>query len=132
MIFNAKDLPLSANPGTLPNMSGTLTDWFQKITFTVITKQNIGFRIIETEEESEFMGVIQPLSAEKLQIKPEGQRSWKWWVCHALPSLVLSTDDIIVIRGQRFRVMGKSGFQDYGFCRYELVEDYMSTTGGAV
>ena len=123
-IFNANTVRLGAIFPNLPNMSPTLESWFQPITIGLIAKTLENNRVIETTTDYPTRGVLQPLSTELLEIKPEGQRSWKWYMLHCQPSLSLRTDDTVTIREERYRVMGRSGYSDYGYIMYELVQDY--------
>lgn len=126
-IFNAADVPLSELNSNLPNMATTLEGWFQKIIVGLITKTIVNNRTVETSTDYETRGVKQPFSPEQLEIKPEGERSWKWFMLHCQPSLQLQTDDIVTIKGQCYRVNDKLGFDEYGYLQYELVDDYKTT-----
>lgn len=126
MIRNAADSTLEENPGTLPDMSGAIANWFQKMKFRRVTKKVVNFVAVETFTEVVAMAVKQPLTAQKLQMKPEGQRQWKWEMLHASPDTVLFLDDEIMINGVRFRVMEKLDFKEYGFVEYHLCQDYQS------
>lgn len=123
-IFNAGSLPLSANPGTLPNMAGTLNDWFQQLSFTTIVKTIVNYVVVETPTTVTFMGVKQPFTPEQLAMKPEGQRSWNWFMIHSYPSLALKTDEIISFNGELHRVMARLDYTDYGYLEYHVVRDY--------
>jgi hypothetical protein len=124
MIFNASKIPLNQNPGTLPDVRGALLDWFQQITFTNVLKKVDRFRVQETPVALNFQGVMQPLSAEALEQKSEGERSWQWMNLFAEPSLVLETDDVVTFLGTQYRVMKKNYWAQYGYVSYELVNDY--------
>lgn len=123
-IVNAKDKPLFGGNGNLPNMGDALLSWFQQIQFVLITKEIVDFELIEVEKPSCFMGVIQPLSSKKLEMKPEGQRAWTWSQIHASPDLVLKNDDVMNIQGVRYRVMNKFDYSKYNYVLYEIVEDF--------
>lgn len=123
-ISNACDRLLTDNPGTLPNMQGAMLNYFQKLTFTMIKKSVVDFNLVEAKVSSSFMGVRQPLNAQQLSMKPEGQRSWKWEMIHCFPDLILSTDDIIYFDHLPYRVMNKWDFKEYGYVLYEIVQDY--------
>lgn len=123
-IFNAADVTLDQNTGTLPNMGDALLNWFQPMTFSVVTKTVSGFDVVETKADVSFQGVWQPLSANQLQLKPEGQRSWQWFRVHASPGLSLINDDVVTYQGIQYRVMAKYDFLIYGFNEYHLVNDY--------
>lgn len=124
MIFNAKDRLLNQVTPNLPNMGATVASYFQNLVIGLLTKSIVNNRVQEVTTNYETKGTIQPLTQEELAIKPEGERSWKWQMLHCQPSLSLKTDDIALIKGIRYRVMGRKGYTDYGYVRYELVEDY--------
>lgn len=124
-IWNAKDVSLANNPGTLPNMADTIANWFQLLTFKQVVKKTINFQTVETASPLEFQGVVQPFTSQQLAMKPEGQRAWKWFTIHAWPTLILKPDDVIINQaGTQFRVMEKLDFKEYGYVRYEMIEDY--------
>jgi hypothetical protein len=124
MIKNGKDYPLSSNPGTLPDMQGAMLSWFQRLTFTKVVKTVVNHEVEEETTTFEFTGVRQPMSPQQLEMKPEGQRAWKWEMIHAFPDLILKPDEIIVFESVPYRVMKKSDFKEYGYILYEIVEDY--------
>jgi len=123
-IFNANSVGIGNANFSLPNMSATLESWFQNIAVGLVTKSQQNNRTVETVTEHSTRGVLQPLSVKELLIKPEGQRSWKWYMLHCQASLSLKNDDTVTIKGSRYRVMGHWGFNEYGFVQYELVQDY--------
>lgn len=123
-IFNASDVLLDQNTGTLPNMGDALQNWFQPMTFSVVTKVVVNFDVVETKADVAFQGVWQPLSAAQLQLKPEGQRAWTWFQVHASPGLSLSPDDVVTYLGIQYRVMAKYDYLIYGYNAYHLVNDY--------
>lgn len=124
MITNASSIPLNDTAPNLPNMGGTLPGWFLKMSLGLITKVIVNNRVQETVTNFEVMGVIQPFNAQQLEIKPEGQRAWKWHMIHCQPSFPVKPDDTIVYKGARYRIMSKWGYDDYGFCEYDAVKDY--------
>lgn len=123
-ILNARDVLLSANPGTLPNVQDAMTSWFQVLTFTKIKKEIVNFQLVETSESTTFCGVRQPFTAQQLSMKPDGQRNWKWETIHAFPNLILKPDDVIVFSGCVYRVMQKTDYKEYGYIEYQIVQDY--------
>lgn len=128
IIGNAKDIPLDANSGTVPDMSGALLSWFQKITFGVVTKVVENFQVVETEVDFSFMGVIQPLSNRDLILKPEGERAWTWLWVHADPSLELEVDAVVTYLGVKYRVKAKKDYSLYKYVSYELVQDWTGSS----
>lgn len=124
MIKNGSSIPLSQSTGTLPNVSEAMLDWFQPMVFTKITKEQVAFNTVERGVDIKFRGVWQPLSPQQLRIKPEGQRNWKWFMCHSDVDLELNTDEVIKYEGTQFRVMSKKDYVKYGYYEYHLVDDY--------
>lgn len=110
--------------GNLPNVSDAMLDWFQPMTFVRIAKSIEDFGVSESREAIKFMGVWQPMGAQSLNMKPQGQRDWKWFQCHADVSLELKPDDMIKYLGVKYRVSAKLDYKRYGYMEYHLVEDY--------
>lgn len=123
-IANGKNVPLTVQTGTVPNMGGALLDWFQPMVFVRVTKTDIGYQVSETAEQLRFQGVIQPLSGKRMMLKPEGQRGWNWQLLHASPSLTLDIDEVVLYLGVQTRIMSRKDYLIYGFVEYEIVQDW--------
>lgn len=123
-IFNAKDRPLNLNSGTLPDVSGAMLDWFLPMVFARVTKTIVNSHLVETSVDLNFRGVWQPLSAQDLRMKPEGQRDWKWFQVHATPDLILVPDEVITFNGTQYRVKAMYDYKEYGYLNYHLAQDY--------
>jgi hypothetical protein len=124
MIKNGSNILLNQNAGTLPDVSSAMHGWFKKMTFYRVTKTIIDFELVENSEAFDFLGVWQPLSARQIAYKPEGQRAWKWFQVHAEPSLALIPDEVISYQGTQYRVKGVSNYDEYGYTKYDLIEDF--------
>lgn len=127
MIKNGSSTPLNQNDTLLPDVGPALLDWFQDLTFTIITKTSENFVIEESRENVNFKGVVQQLSARELAIKPEGQRNFGWWQVHAEPSLILDNDNVIGYLGVNYRIMKRVNHKKYGYVEYHMVEDFDGT-----
>ena len=123
-IQNGRDVPLNVQTGTVPNMAGAMLDWFQPMIFELVTKSVTAFQALEVGEEISFMGVWQPLTGRRLEIKPEGERKWSWYLVHSQICLPLNVDEVIKYRGTQYRIMSQKNYDIYGYYEYELVEDY--------
>lgn len=123
-IKNANTIPLSQNVGTLPNMSGTIQGWFLRMTFVQIVKSVVNFQNVETPTVIDFQGVWQVMSPQTLQMKPEGQRKWKWFTVHAQIGVPLEPDDVITYQGTQYRIRDKIDYKEYGYEEYHLIQDY--------
>jgi hypothetical protein len=101
-----------------------MLDWFQPMTFVQVVKRVVGFQAFETATAILFRGVIQPLQARRLMLKPEGQRAWTWLWLHSDPSLRLEVDDVVIYNGVQTRVMALKDYTLYGYVEYELCQDW--------
>ena len=110
--------------GTVPDVSGALTDSFQKIVFEQVTKTVSGFQVVENTAPIVFHGLIQPLNAQRLLLKPEGQRAWTWLRMYAQPVLSLKVDDVAIWNGKHTRVMAREDYAQYGYILNELAQDW--------
>ena len=126
-INNAANTPINQNTGTVPNVLGAIDDWLQPMTFTRITKSVSAFQEVETETDVDFRGSIQPLTDRQLQLKPEGQRAWSWFLLFAEPQLQLEVDEVVVYLGVRTRVMALKNWTLYGYMEYHLCQDWEQT-----
>lgn len=124
MIINAKDKGL--NYSGLPQVGNVLPSWFQTLTFDVLSKSVVDYEIQEVATTITTQGVRQPMTAQQLAIKPEGQRAWKWETIHCLPDVVLKIDDIVIFEDIKYRVMQKWDWKEYGYVQYEICEAYQS------
>lgn len=123
-IINACNIPLGQQSSTVPDVSGAMQNYFQKMVFTLLKKVVSGFQVVENAAPIVFQGVIQPFTSRQLMLKPEGQRAWSWYTVHAEPGIVLKVDDIIQYLGQNYRVMGQTDYRLYGYVEYQLQTDW--------
>jgi hypothetical protein len=107
-------------------MTAAFGAWSQNFTFECITKQLENFQTVERKRAINFRGVIAPLKVRQLEIKPEGQRAWRWLEVHAKTCLALKIDDEIIYKCVRYRVMAVHDWSDYGYFRYEIAEGFQS------
>lgn len=123
-MINGKDIPLGLSASALPDVSGSVDMFLQPVTIGVVSKQQVDGYTQEIINYVKTRAVRQPFSPRMLEVKPEGERSWRWETVHALPDLILNPDDIILWGDHRYRVMQKSDFAEYGYVLYEIIEDY--------
>lgn len=113
----------------MPQMRETLTGWEVPITLQKVIQNVVNGFAVETIKEVTFMGCWQPLSAEQLQSKPEGQRSFSWYWVHAKAgTLNLQTADKIIFNGKRYKVMEVKDYSLNGYIEYEIILDYQQNT----
>lgn len=107
---------------SIPQLDEALWDLTDATQFQVIKKTSSDFEAEETDvNDVIFEAHMQPVPPQKLLIKPEGQRTWRWWLLWTDKELDL--DWILKdAAGRLFRVMSKSNWQQAGFFEYELTE----------
>ena len=109
----------------IPNMSQTLTGWGVPLTLVKVIQDIVDGDASFTTEQVTFLGVVQPLRTEQLELKPEGQRSWEWlWIHAKSGTLNLHTADKILFNSKTYKVEGVKDYSLNGFVEYELVRDY--------
>ncbi len=122
-IINGRDTDLTGL-SCVPDAGASMRAWFQKLSLIRIIKQTVDFEIVESSQPFTTSGVFQPLSGRKLEMKPEGQRSWQWMELHCENGLTLKPDEVVEYHGTRYRVMNSKEYSAYGYGYYELVNDY--------
>lgn len=127
-IYSANTKPVSVMASPLPNMSATVRSYFRPMKLVRVQKTVGGFEVAEERVELDCQGTIQPFSARELKLKAEGQRSWNWQMLHTTPDVDMKNDEEFIYRGTRYRVMSQSGYSDFGYISYELVQDYNERT----
>lgn len=113
------------NISGMPKMRAAFAGWFQSIILNIVTQTIEDGLVIETIKQKSFRGIIQPLSAEELRLKPEGERSWPWLQIHAIAgSLNLNTNDKIQYNGIKYKIMAVLDYSLNGFIEYHGVRDF--------
>lgn len=106
----------------LPNVLQTIRRWSKPVQLDVIKKELSDFDVKETTVVIQTItAVMQPSPAQKIDMKPEGQRSWKWWEIWTESELHL---DWILrdSKGKFYRVMEVYDWSDARFFHYSLAE----------
>lgn len=124
MIKNARHQKIDDVPLGLPDVSGAVQSFLQPARLGIVHKAQVSGYTQETVSWIRTQLVRQAFTPEQLALKPEGERSWKWYTLHTLPDICLKTDDIIMLHGLRMRIMEISGYAEYGFNEYHAIEDY--------
>lgn len=109
----------------MPNVGGALSGWTMNLMLVVIRQEIIDGFVKSIEKPIKFSGTIQPLSPRKIEMKPEGQRAWKWLQIHCREgSLKLKPGDKIEWMSEKFKLMADNDFSLNGFVEYHVVKDY--------
>jgi len=106
----------------LPNLRQALRNFGRPLQFAIIEKSVVDFEAVETTLDVKYLnGVMTPMTAQKLLIKPEGQRQWKWW--EIITTTRLNLDWLLQDpAGKRYRIMSITDWSQAGFYTYELTE----------
>lgn len=127
-IQNGKRFSVQDSALDVPNMRETLSGWMRPLALSRVTTEIVNYRAEQIERPLAAYGNDQPLSPQQLSLKPEGQRAWEWRVIWTTTDLKLKPDDVILRKRTRYRVMGATDWEDSGFFRYEVVNDYANAT----
>ena len=119
--------PLNQLSG-MPKVDTALRGWQNNITLeTVVDNINNDGLNVPIRTQVTFKGTIQPLSPEQIQLKPEGQRAWRWLQIHAVAgTLNLDVNDIVVYDSIDYKVMGINDYSLSNFIEYHVVKDYQT------
>jgi len=107
---------------SFPKMQQALRGLNSQVQFAILTKSVDDFEVKETQlDVQRLAAVMVPMQTQKILIKPEGQRSWKWWEIYTTKQLNL--DWLLQdTQGKKYRIMGVSDWKQAGFYVYELTE----------
>lgn len=107
---------------TFPNMAEAFSGWTDAIQFSVIKKNIADFEVVESSlDVIVFEGQLEPLKPQEILVKPEGQRSWKWWTLWTESELNL--DDVVQDdSGKQYRVMAVQDWHNANYFEYQLVQ----------
>ena len=114
----------NANLTNMPNMANTLSGWEAPLSLIKVTQSIIDGDAVFNEQITNFMGVIQPLRSEDLAMKPEGQRSWKYYWIHTNSNLPFQTADKIIFKDKRYKITDIKDYGLNGFRELEVILDY--------
>lgn len=106
----------------IPNMKDALSGFTRRMQFATVSKTATDYESAETKASvAWFSANVQPITPQRLQMKPEGQRTWKF--LDAWTTQLLNVDDIVKDRCQKeYRVLSKQDWSEAGFYQYELTE----------
>lgn len=117
-------LPLNAMSG-MPQMSAAFSGWTIKMTWAKITQTIQDGFPVDTEIPYTVDGVFQPMSAEEIQLKPDGQWSWPWFWLHIKGrSSPFETNDRVVYQGKTYKIMEKKDYSLNNYTQLSLILDF--------
>lgn len=110
----------------LPNLQSAVMAWAQITNVYVVCKRQQDFKTVESYILRSVRMVRIPTN-QPLDMKREGQRRWNDEKIYSEISLDLKVDDIIAFGCEgceRFRVMEKIDYSQYGYFEYSIRSDY--------
>lgn len=120
-------LPLNQISG-MPQMSAAFAGWKSRLTFEKITQTVVDGWIQETRTPVTVMATWQPLSAEDIKLKPEGQWSWSWFQIHiegtASP---FQTNDRFIFRGIEYKCMAVKDYSLNNYTEVHVILDFQGS-----
>ena len=108
----------------VPYLGNALNGWTKKIPCKIVTQTVVNHKTQENENDVILDKNIQPIPQTKVDRKPEGQRTWKWWNLLIRNGQLLKIDDVVIINNKRFRIQSIGDWSESGFQNYEAIEDY--------
>ena len=110
----------------MPQMTTAFRGWKKDITMEQVTQSiNAGGFRENTKIAFTKKGVLQPLSPEILQTKPDGQRSWTWLQLHLETNVIdFKTDDVVSISDTQYKIMQVNDFHLNNYVEYHLILDF--------
>lgn len=111
----------------LPNMNAAVMAWARETRVFVTAKRTYDYKV----EESYFEKTVKLFrvpTGQSLEMKPEGQRKWNTELLYTDNSLDLKVDDIVVFEckeSEKFRVMNKTDWNQFGYIEYKLTSTYL-------
>lgn len=120
-----KDIKINMINGMLPNVSDTLTGWEVDIYAVFVKQSMVDSEIINQDIIKKISGTLQPLKAEEVDLKPEGQRAWQWYDIHVKSVYpILRVEQKIKVNNIDYKIMAVKDYSLYGYVEYHVVRNY--------
>jgi len=122
---NIKINQLSAN---LPDVSEVMNGWEVSMTANYVTQAVVDGAVVDTEVNKPIKGIMQPLKAEEILLKEEGQRSFDWYQVHVRDDVYgeLFTTQILIINSVPYKIKAKKDWVLNGYREYHAIRDFES------
>lgn len=120
---NIKINQLSAN---LPDVSEVMNGWEVSMTANYVTQAVVDGNVVDTPVVKNIKGIMQPLKAEEIALKDEGQRSWSWQLIQVRETLYgeLFTSQIINVNNVPYKIKAKKDWVLNGYREYHAILDF--------
>ena len=103
-------------------MASALRGWTKPTQLRVVSQTPVDFEVSEDTIAVEwFDGLLTPMPAQKVERKPEGLRTWKFWELSTTKDLAV--DSVVQdFNGLQLRVQSKDDWGQAGIFNYDLCE----------
>lgn len=109
----------------MPQMGAAFSGWKVNLFLLRVTQQVVDGLVTDTVQEIHAKGTWQPLSAEEIALKADGQRSWQWYDLHIEgASLIFATNDRVIYGGETYKIMAVKDYTLNNYSEYHLILDY--------
>jgi hypothetical protein len=109
-----------------PNMRSAIMAWAKLTKVFIVGKRQVDFKTVESVYMKECHIFRNP-TGQQLQMLPEGQRAWNSEKIFSDMDLELKVDDLIMLdceTSQKYRVMNKTDYSQFGYYEYDIMSDY--------
>jgi len=107
----------------VPDVSDGILGFLRKTTIEIVQKQQVDGYTQEIPICKRTMAHAQPMPERMVALK-EGNRSWEWFLIYVEENVKLKTDEIVILFGERYRIMQKDNWAEFGFISYQAIKDY--------
>ena len=111
----------------LPNMNAAVMAWAKETRVFISAKRTDDYKVVESYFEK-VVKIFRVPTGQALEIKAEGQRKWNTEILYSDNALDLKVDDIIIFEckeSEKFRVMNKTDWNQFGFVEYRITSTYL-------
>ena len=110
---------------SVPIVSGAFRGWTKRREVRIVTKTVVD-HLVQSIAQIVMMDImIQPLQPEKINRKPEEQRSWKWFsIIMKARNIELPIDSQVWVDGIAYKIESRQPWTEAGYRRYEATQDY--------
>lgn len=115
---------LSSMRSGMPQMNAAFGGWGIPIVLQRITQTVVDGLVVEQRRAIRVSAIWQPLDAEAIKLKPEGQRSWEWIDLHIRGQAIFTTNDRVLRNGMPYKVMAVKDYSLNNYTEYHLIRDY--------
>lgn len=109
----------------MPQVDDVLEGWMVSFIANFMQQVRIDGEFIERSTFVKMEGVLQPLKTEDINLKPEGQRNWKWYQLHVpIKYRQIPVGKVVVIGDTDYKIMASKDYTLNSYVEYHIIKDY--------